>query len=142
MTRRRDLARSAAVLLVSTAVFSAAPAFAIFNDVHSASLPVSTTSLAAPTGLTATASCSGTTPRVAMSWTASASTYATGYQIYRKIGVGAFLPLATVSGRTTTTYTDSPALLSTLYSYYVATTFYSWSANSSPASTTTPALCL
>lgn len=143
MTRRRDLARSAAVLLVGVAVFSAAPALAVFSDQgDSASMPVSTTSLASPTGLTATPGCAGTTPQVALSWTESPSTYATGYAIYRKIGSGAYLALATVSGRTTTTYTHSPVLTSTSYSYYVATTFYNWSADSAEVTTTTPPLCL
>ncbi len=143
MTRRRDLARSAAVLLVSIAVLSATPAQAVFNDVTaSPAISVSSALLAPPTGLAAANGCVLTIPRVVLTWTATTSTFATGYQIYRKIGVGAFLPLATVSGRTTTTYTDTPVLVATTYTYYVAASIQGWSADSSSVSITTPALCI
>lgn len=134
---------SAAVLLVGTAVFAAAPALAVFNDVtDSASMPVSSTSLAAPTGLIATPSCVLVTARVTLSWTATPSTFATGYQIWRKSGTGSFALVGTVSDRTTTTYVNTPVSLSTTYTYYVAAVVHSWSADSTTAAATTPALCL
>ena len=145
MTRRRDLARVTAVLLVGVAVFTAVPAWAGFTDTTaSPSMSIGTGTLAAPTGPTATASCVGTiikTPRVTLSWTASPSLYATGYAIMR-LTAGTYVQIGTVSGRTTTTYADNTVVLATTYTYKVRTTYQNWFADSTAASATTAVLCL
>ena len=92
-----------------------------------------TTTLAPPTALTATAG-SG---QVNLSWTATASTYATGYQVRRGTASGGpYSQIATVGGRSTTTYSDTTAT-GTVF-YVVLATYQSWtSVNSNEATATT-----
>ena len=144
--RRRDLARATAVLLVGAVVFTAVPAAAGWNDsTSSASMSVSSGSLAPPTSPSAVASCVGTIvklPRVTVSWTATASTYATGYAILR-LTAGSYVQIGTVSGRTTTSYVDSTVSLATSYTYKVRATYGNWYAQTTgSASATTATLCL
>lgn len=145
MPRRRDLARATAGLLAGVAVFTAVPAWAGFTDATAAAaMAVSSATLAAPTGVSATASCVGTivkTPRITLNWTASSSSYATGYAIMRLSGA-AYVQIGTVTGRTTTSYADDTVALATTYTYKVRTTYNSWYADSASASATTAILCL
>ena len=110
---------------------------------------ITAASLAAPTGLTATATCTvgvpNATVKVNLSWTQTSSTFADGYEILRAVGAGPYSSLTTVSGRSTTSYTDSTVTYSTTYSYEVEATKNNWrSAPSTPASATTKSdpLCL
>lgn len=146
MTLRRDLARTTAALLAGVAVFSAVPAFAGFSDATTtASMGVTSGVLAAPTAPTAVASCVGTvvkSPRVTVSWTATSSTYATGYAILR-LTAGSYVQIGTVSGRTTTSYADNTVLLATTYTYKVRATYQNWFAQTTgSASATTAVVCL
>ena len=78
------------------------------------------TSLGAPTGLTIT-----WTPTVNLSWTATSSTFATGYQILRGTASGGpYTQIATVTPRTTTSTTDTPGA-GTFY-YVVRAYFQNW----------------
>jgi len=109
---------------------------------------ISAASLAAPTGLTATATCTigipNATVKVNLSWSQTSSTFADGYEILRAVGAGAYSTLTTVAGRATTTYTDSSVGYSTTYSYEVKAKKNNWrSAPSSAATATTKSsLCL
>jgi len=129
--------------VVAGVVAVASPALASYADSATASATFTTTSLAAPTGLSATGGCAGTlAPKVTLAWTATTSTFATGYDIYRQIGAGAPSLLTSVSPRTVVGYTDTAVSILTSYTYTVRTGFQSWTKTSSAASATTPAVCL
>ena len=95
-----------------------------------------TDTLAAPTGPSATGGAN-----VALSWTATTSTYASGYHVLRgTVSGGPYSQIAQVTPRTTTTYTDSAS--SGTYYYVVRTYYQNWeSANSSEASATVRSTC-
>jgi len=119
----------ALLALVSAAVLvSAAAAYATFTGGASAAQSISTNTLQPPTSLqgAVAASCK----KVTLTWTGSASAYATGYTIQRN-----GTTLATVAAGTTT-YADSSAAKTTSYTYTVLTTFQQWSAGSSVNATT------
>ena len=141
-TRARVLAR-AVVLCGCAVVVMAAPVSAAWVTGATASSSFTTTSLAAPTGLTATQGCLATIRSVTLAWTPSASAFATGYTVFRKTGAGSFSQLVTLPGRTTSGYVDTPLAASTTYTYYVQTTYQSWTAASGQASATTQgAVCV
>jgi len=126
-----------AMLLVAT------PAVATLGDSATSSASFTTTSLEAPTGLDAVGGCAGFgSPKVTLTWTATTTTFATGYDIYRAIGVGSPTLLTSVSPRTVVTYTDTAVAVLTSYTYTVRTRYQSWSKTSTSDSATTPALCL
>ena len=116
------------------------------SSVSAGPLPVSSATLAAPTGAAATTSaCTKHDPtaiQVAVSWTATSSAFATGYTIMRGTSAGGpFSTVGNVSGRTTVTFTDTSGTmaLSTNYYYVVVATFASWSSgNSNVATVLTP----
>src|SRR5205823_2819376 len=93
---------------------------------------ISTSTLAAPTGLSAVG---GST--ITLNWTASSSTYATGTNILRGTASGGPYTLVTqISPRTTTSYVDYPPGAGT-YFYVVAAYYQQWtSANSAQVSAT------
>lgn len=111
------------------------------------SMTVSSATLAAPTGLIAS---NGTCviliqANVNLAWSATSSTFSDGYEIFRSlIGGGPFTSVGTVTGRTTTIYTDPTVAFSKTYYYVVQAKKNNWrSANSAQASVTTPSsLCL
>lgn len=141
-SRARVLAR---VVLLSGfgLVAVAAPVSASWITGATATSGFATTSLAAPTGLSATQSCLLTVRTVTLAWTPTASTFATGYKVFRSTGGGSFVELATLPGRTTDGYVDTPLASSTTYTYYVQTTYQSWTAPSGQASATTQgAICI
>ena len=124
-------------------LLAASPALASYLDTATATAHFTARTLAAPTGLSATGGCAGTlAPKVTLSWTATASTYATGYDIYRAVGAGAPALLTSVSPRTVVAYTDTAVSVLTSYTYTVRTKYQSWVTSSSSASATTPAVCL
>jgi hypothetical protein len=131
------LAVAFAVLVV------APPALAKYLDPATATASFTTTSLAAPTGVSAAGGCAGTlTPKVTVTWTASASAFTTGYDVYRAVGVGPSTFLASVSGRTTVAFVDTAVLVATSYTYTLRSRYQSWSKASPSAAATTPAVCL
>jgi putative nucleotidyltransferase with HDIG domain len=111
-----------------------------------AAAPVTTTQppTAAVTGLSASASCALVQfqGKVTLNWTASVTAGVTGYQILRSSG-GAFSEIATVNGRTTTSYVDRSGLgLDNTFSYEIVSVAPTGNATSAPASATTPKFCL
>jgi len=114
--------------------------------VDAGSLPVSSATLAAPTGVAASnAACTRrqrTSLTVSVTWTATASPGATGYTILRGTGAaGPFTAVGSVSGIGMTSWTDATGQLrfNTTYDYVVEATVQSWtSPNSAAASVTTP----
>ncbi len=142
--------RSLLMCVLGVVVAIAAPvALAGWSSTLSAGpLPVSSATIAAPTGAAATtigAACTAhvtSSIQVNVSWTATASTFATGYNILRGTAAGGpFTLVGSVSGRTTVTFTDATGTLalSTNYYYVVASTFANWSSgNSNVATVLTP----
>lgn len=129
--------------MVTGLVGIASAAFAFFTDsVGTTSNAFSTTTLQPPTG---TSAANGicvvlTSTAVTVSWTATTSTFADGYQIFRSTTSGGpYTSIGTVSGRTTTTFSDTTPAFNTTYYYVVQATKGSWrSANSNQASVKTP----
>ena len=64
---------------------------------------------------------SGNASSIQLGWNATPDTYATGYQLDRGGS-----SLATLSGRTTTSYTDTTVTDTTSYSYSLAASYFSW----------------
>jgi len=147
---RRRLVGVSAVLLIVAAIYTSilTDALAAFTTTPSVTQgTISTATLAPPTAVTATGACQALVlgPEIQLAWTATSSTYATGYKIYRSTtNGGPYTLVTTVTGRSTTSYTDTGASgFATTY-YYVLTALYlNWiSINSTQATGTTPTLCL
>jgi hypothetical protein len=122
---------------VTQARFTDAPMLGA-NDFTSATLHP-------PTGLGATAGCQLLAPRITLTWTATTSTFASGYDIYRSTTNGGPYSLLThLDGPSTTTYVDTGSLsLNTWYYYVLRSAAHSWtSVSSSQAGANTPGLCL
>jgi hypothetical protein len=100
-------AKSGFVALVATLLVACpAVAEAKFTKAASAALPVSSDTLAPPTGVSV--KCFGSAQRVTISWTATSDIYATGYLIYGSYGGTEYSQA--VSGRATTSYTPTDAV--------------------------------
>lgn len=120
-----------AVVLTATTAVGASGAVLTGSAAQTGNL-FSTATLSPPTALSAVAAPS----QVDLSWTATVSAFATGYQVLRgSASGGPYTQIATVVGRTTTTYSDTTAS-GTVY-YVVRATYQSWtSANSGEATAT------
>jgi hypothetical protein len=103
---------------------------------------VSAGTLEPPTG---TAACVQLLPtRVRVTWTATPSSFADGYEVLRSTTDGGpYASVGTVSGQATTTFTDTTATSLTTYYYVVRATRHLWrSVDSVQASATVPlSLC-
>jgi photosystem II stability/assembly factor-like uncharacterized protein len=130
-------------------------AIALANAIVLAGLSVRTTNasnqaaldlLAPPTNVTTTHDGNHMTnpQEVDLSWTASTSSYVSGYEILRAVdgasACGPFSTVGNVSGATTTSFADntandsaSPPQLNTQYCYQVLSVFSQWSATSKPS---------
>lgn len=86
--------------------------------------------LAAPTDVTATPGCSGTTTTVELTWTATSSSPADGYAIYRSTIDEGPTKIATIAGTSTTSYVDDTVATGS-YTYTLTTTLDSWSSEHS-----------
>lgn len=120
MTRRARLLAAA----VGAALVAASAASATFtSSAVGGPQALSSAALAAPTGLTG--SCSNSI--VTLSWTATASTFATGHEVLRgTTSGGPYTLLATVTPRTTTTRTDATVNGLSVYYYVVRAYFGNW----------------
>lgn len=143
-SRRRDRVTGLISALVAGAFILAAlaaPALADWGTSALRSQTVTAGTLAAPTGLTAVngACVARTSWHVDLSWTASSSTFADGYEIFRSTTAGGpYTSLGTVSGQGTTTFTDTTPTLSTTYYYVVQAKRNLWlSPDSNEATVTT-----
>jgi len=119
--RRRLLTLFA--LVCAAALVSAAAAYAAFTSGASEAQSISTNTLQPPTNLQGTVASS--CKKVTLTWSGSASAFATGYTIQRN---GA--TVGTVAAGTTT-YADSTVSKTTSYTYTVLTTFQQWSSGTS-----------
>lgn len=135
-----------AILATSVLVFHAT-AWALWSDSDTASANYSTGSLASPTApTTAAGACVLLVgDQIIVSWTATASTWADGYEVARSTTSGGpYSVVGTVAGQAITSFTDGPLAFSTTYHYVVRATKHSWrSADTAQVSRTTkPATCL
>ena len=136
----------ALIALLSFFAEHASTSSALFIDAPGVgSNAFSTATLQPPSGPSATAGCQFLAPRITLNWTATSSTFADGYDVYRgTTNGGPYSAIAHVSGRTTTSHVDSSGLsLNTTYYYVLRSTAYGWtSADSAQASAKTPLICL
>ena len=102
-----------------------------------------TTAVLTPaTSLSAAARCGLLNVSVDLAWTATTSPHVTGYQIRRKTDSTSYSTVATLSGRTTTSFNDTTVNTSSKYTYLVRAIRNNWHLDSSPVTVTTPLLCL
>lgn len=136
--RRRSALLAGASL---AAVVLCTPAAATFAGEASAAHTISSATLAAPTGLAAANGLClvGTSIEVELSWTATVSTFADGYEIFRSTASGGpYSLVGSAAGQATTSYSDATVGFSTTYYYVVRSTRNEWrSADSSEAVVTT-----
>lgn len=140
----RLLRAGVVVAVVASIVLLPLRAHALFSDSAGVgSNSFSTATLLPPTGVGASASCNGTAPEVALSWTSSTTPFAEGYAIYRSdVSGGTRSNIGSVDGSATVAFIDATGGLNTTYYYVVVTTGRGWtSVESGEASATTPAAC-
>jgi hypothetical protein len=121
-------------LVAAVVLGTAAVAYAGFTSATSVSQVVSSATLQPPTSVSAslTSQCNkNKAQQVTVTWTASASTFATGYTIQRN---GSTI---TTVGAATTSYVDNAVAHSTAYTYAVVTTYQQWTAGAAAAPVTT-----
>jgi signal peptidase I len=125
-----------ALLLI---VLLALPAGAAFSDVAAADLPVSTGTLAVPSGVSATVGCQllPEVHSITVSWNHASDTLTDEYEIYRTTGTNAFptTPHVTVAESLTSpqSYKDDNLSTATTYKYYLRSKRDGWT--SSPSAT-------
>jgi hypothetical protein len=86
------------------------------------------------------ASCNNGTATI--TWTATPSMFATGYEILRgTVSGGPYAHLANITGRTTTTYGDSALVQGTTYYYVVRATRLAWVSTSTSQVTADTSNC-
>jgi hypothetical protein len=96
---------------------------------------ISTNTLAPPTGLAA--SVSGTS--VTLTWTATPSSFASGYNVLRSTTSGGpYTQMAPVTPRTTLTYVDSTVTAGTTYYYVLRAYYQSWLSTTTAQVSATP----
>lgn len=144
--RRHVTAVIAAVALTALISFDT-PVRALWTQlVPGATGEAASLTLTAPSALAATGTCSILVigPAVDLEWTASSSTFASGYEILRSTSAsGPFVVVGTVTGSSTVSATDIGLLPLTTYHYRVRSRAGAWmSPVTSTVSATTPLVCL
>lgn len=134
------------VLAVALAVpvVAAPPAAASFSDAGSAAQVVSSAQLEPASGLSATTRCGSLlsfSARATLSWTATPSTFATGYTVERWRG-SVLESTTTVTPRTTTTVTQTGLSTGTLYTWKVRAYVSLWTSTDVAVTAATPGPCL
>jgi hypothetical protein len=138
---------AAACALILTLSATTPSAWGMFRGGVSAALTVNAETLQPPSGVTTEAgTCvGGAGDAVVVDWTPSATQAVTGYEILRATtSAGPFASVATVNGRTTQTYTDTPLSFATTYYYVLRSIKAGWRSVETPpvARTTRSSTCL
>ncbi len=131
-SHRRWSRRAAWLVLpaAATAILTAAPALARTSGTRTASAGYTSATLAPPTALTFTKTCS-TSSTVTLRWAATSSAYATGYQLtYTQNGSPA--TPQTITGRTTVTATY-PIANGVTYNATLTATYRNWTSPANPS---------
>lgn len=143
--RERPRAAVTAVAIAVALLGTAPVAWASFDDVSAASASYTADVLAPATNLSAAAGFCSTLSgdRTVLSWTATASTWATGYEIARSTTAGGpYTVVGTASGAGTTTYTDAGLAYSTTFYYAIRSMRNAWrGTNATTSRTTKNSLC-
>ncbi len=140
MSTNRTAASCAIATLLTIAALVCSPlALAVFNkSTTGGPLTVASSTLAAPTQLTAVqvACHAGKSIEISLAWTATSSSYATGYVVERSTGSNGSYTVITTVPISKTSYTDNESSLapSTVYYYRVSAAYHSWIATSTAAS--------
>lgn len=136
--------RRALVVTPVTLLLIPGVAIAAFQRTTAAqAMTLATLAVSPVSGVQVTASCGPTlslTAKVTLTWTATSTSRATGYEIRRRV-----IPLAATAvgsaATATTGYADGPLPVGTAYGYVVRTYAGSWYADSAEVQVTTPAVC-
>lgn len=142
MPKRRVLVAAGVTAVLATS----SVAFAAFTSAQTATTTLGTGVLAPPTNpAAAPGPCTALSASITVSWTATTSTWADGYEILGSlVATGPFTPVATVDGVATTSHTVGGLLFATTYHYVVKARKANW--RSAPTGvvshTTLSALCL
>lgn len=133
-----------AVLVVVAVLPTSSGAFASFLSGASATHDISSAALSPVSNLTASTSCGpllSFTAKADLSWTATPSTFASGYKVERWLG-GVLQFTTTVSPRTTAALTETGLATGTTYTWKVYSYVQGWTSSVVTVSAATPALCL
>lgn len=144
MRERRTPRLAVAAAVIAGGLAAPAMAAAAFDDSAAATMVVTSDVLLPATSPAAGAgTCTPlATDRTVLTWTASVSPWADGYEIARRTGSsGPYTVIATVSA-VTTTYTDSSLAFSTTYHYAIRAKRNAWrSADATTSRTTRNTFC-
>jgi hypothetical protein len=129
--RSTRLGWALAVFLVSgLTLVTGGSSLALATDQESVASTVTTDTLHPATNLRCNGATSCTVALInkpALTWTATPDVYATGYDVLRSTTSGSgYAVIASVSGRTTTTHTDTTVASLTTYFYVVRARAGSW----------------
>lgn len=143
--RGRVAAAATAVVIMVAALGQTA--LASFSSAPSASATYTSAALDAPTGLSVVqAVCTvGVSDSAQLSWSQPSNNKAAGYEISRSTSNGGpYTPVTTVTGASTTTYTDTGLAFTTTYYYVVTATKNNWKSGQTTqvSVTTRSALCV
>ena len=123
--------------------FGAREAVAAFIESADAQSTFSSDTLEPPTNpATSTAGCELTRPQIRVSWTATTSEWADGYEVGKSLTPGGpYVFAATVSGQSTTFYIDSGLNALTTYYYVVRATKAGWRSTATSEVSFTTGIC-
>ncbi len=128
-------------IVLAVALASASISAATFSiAAGGGSMAISSATLLAPTGVGAVqTNCkNNAASKVTVSWTATSSTFATGYTIQRAtVSAGPYATVGTVAFGTNSFLNSTGLAYSTTYYYQVLSTYRSWTATSSTVSVKT-----
>jgi hypothetical protein len=126
--------------LFATVIGRAGVAIASFSGATAAAPTLATATLAPASGLSAAAACNGLfSAKATLTWTATTSTFASGYKIQRNKNGNPDGPLTTSAS---TTVTQTGLATGTSYSWNLYAYYQSWTSSVITTSATTPGLCL
>jgi hypothetical protein len=128
----------ASVLAIGAMALGAGPTrtAGLFTDANPNDSALTTDAMQPATALTALAS--GTPGEIDLSWTASASVYTGGYDIFRAgVTGGPYALVGSVVGRLTTSYPDGGLTTGLPYFYVVQATYQNWTSPYSNEATDT-----
>jgi len=128
--RLRRVAAIGVIMTMGLAVPASPTSIALATDVETVASTITADTLNPPTNLACTGlpSCTVTfLAKPTLTWTATSDTYATGYQVWRSTTSGSgYVQVASVTPRTTTTWTDNTVSPLTTYYYVVRAVANSW----------------
>jgi hypothetical protein len=138
--RRRVVAIGAIALI--TVVGQAVAAWGSFSASDKAAHTLSSTTLQPASNLSVSTSCPLLLgPTADLTWTATPSTFASGYKVERWRG-STLEATTTVAPRTTTSLTQTGLQSGTTYTWRVYAYYLSWTSTVISATRSTPGLCL